>query len=103
MLILAKLLVSPGSRWLAVAVLVAALSGYATSQTRALRTERADHAETARQRGVWNDAYKQCVSNGTVLRERNTALATAAATQCGTGQASAFERGRAFGHAEASQ
>lgn len=101
MVVLARLLAHPLTRWLIVAVVLAALSGAWIGERKAHRvTSLALHDMTV-SRDAWAGAHKRCVAEGVTLQATNSAIATAAATQCGAGQASAFERGRAFGRAEA--
>lgn len=93
-------LMSPRVRWGAAALAVMAL-GLAVRHERGVSAGlRTDLTVMTGQRDTWRGAADRQVLLAADLRARNTALASAAATQCGTGQASAFERGRAFGRAE---
>lgn len=94
------ILLSPWARWAATALVIAGL-GLAVRHERGVSAGlRTDLGAAEASRDTWRGAADRQTVMAADLRARNTALAGAAATQCGTGQASAFERGRAFGRAE---
>ncbi len=97
---LVSIVLSPATRWLAVLAVLAAL-------TAAWVGERRDHRET--QNDLTLERANSTALAGRIrdlseaagaLADRNRALVSEAAAQCGTGQTAAFERGRAFGRAE---
>lgn len=96
-----SILTSPLTRWAAVALAVAALGLAIRHERGAAAGLRNDLHDMTASRDAWAGESKRAVLASLELRDRNDALASAAATQCGTGQTAAFERGRAFGRAEA--
>lgn len=93
-------LLSPWARWAAVAVLIAALGLAIRHEHDVSKGLRDDLALVRGERDAWKGAADRQSLAASDLRAQNDAVAKAAALQCGTGQTSAFERGRAFGRAE---